>query len=66
MVHRSQFNYGNEWRDERPSRVVPVNTINKLYKNKSAFLYKIEYPPDVPGVTVIKLVSQLFADAVDS
>lgn len=63
-IQHSQPGYVNEWQNGRTFHVVPVNTINKPYKYKLVQLCQLDYPPDVPSVTVIKPVNEVFAHAV--
>lgn len=65
LIQHSSSDYGNDWHDTRSFHAVPVNTITKPYRNMSVPPYKLEYPLDVPGVTELNPVSELFADAVD-
>lgn len=49
----------------RPLQAAPVNKNSKQHKTKFSFVKKIVCPSDAPGLTVIKLVNELFSNALD-
>lgn len=57
--------YENKWHYERMASAVPIHTVKKPQRNRSALSYKLEYLPTVPSVIVIKAVNKLISDVVD-
>lgn len=64
-IQQSELGYEHDWHDARTSYAVSGEARNKPYRNKLARPYKRKYPPDVPAMTVIKPVSELFANSLD-
>lgn len=64
-TQHSKSVYGKEHHAAKQPQAVSVNTIDKPYKNKSAFLCKFEYPPDIPGLTELTPENMLLVDAVE-